>query len=150
MVVDSLRPRSGNVEGAEVLQAVALLLAAGIPRPDAASPSRCLMLAVLMAEYEDTIVAIVLPALIGALCSTCAVAQEASAWACCSWTSGVASICSSSRARWTISSRLSTCRACWRILHRCHLTRYVLHRLGAQGVLIEVCGFLLARVDGLR
>ena len=93
MVVDSLQPRSGNVEGAEVLQAVALLLAAGIPRPDAATPSRSLMLAALMAEYEDTIVAIVLPALIGALCSTCAVTQEASAWACFSWTSGIAWYC---------------------------------------------------------
>ena len=88
-MVGSLQPRSGNVEGAEVLQAVALLLAAGIPRPDAATPSRSLMLAALMAEYEDTIVAIVLPALIGALCSTCAVTQEASAWACFSWTSGI-------------------------------------------------------------
>ena len=38
----------------EVLQAVSLLLAAGILRYDAASPSRCLMLAVPMAEYEDT------------------------------------------------------------------------------------------------
>ena len=55
MVVDSLRPRFGCIAGAEVLQAVALLLAAGIPRLDAG----CLMPTALMAEGKDTIVAVV-------------------------------------------------------------------------------------------
>ena len=66
------------IAGAEVLQAVALLLSASISFHDAASPSRCLMPLALMAEYQDTIVAVALLAQAGALYSIGNVTSRAS------------------------------------------------------------------------
>ena len=76
--MDSLRPRFGCIVGAEVLQAAALLLSAGFSCHDAASPSRFLMTLALMAEYQDTIVAVALLAPAGALYSTGNVTSRAS------------------------------------------------------------------------
>ena len=84
LTVDSLRPRFGCIAGAEVLQADALQLSAGISCHDAASPFRFLMTVALTAEYQVTIVAVALLDPAGALYSTGNVTSGASSshWGC--------------------------------------------------------------------